>query len=497
MQQQPINLDKISELPDAIIYKIFSSLDTKTLVQSSIYSNRWRHLWKSIQTLTFNPTSPTTVDFIDRVLFLRDNNSNVHHFTFSSRHEINTSRVCTWILALIRSHIQRLDLELNLDDVFELPDSLFTSDIKILKLSKYGMFSIQLPITVASCTNIKKLELITVQFPKGNSDNKLILNCSVLESLLMMDCVLFHLEVLNISLPRLENFVFVDDFDRQSSCEINVCTPKLRSFQFRSPLFGEFSLGSLPDIVSADVDVYRMDYYGIEKHVYTQRLMKVLSKIRNVKELTLSASLVKTLTKLRTTLETFPGLFANVKCMELTSQRDDETCICLVANLLETLPQIETFIFERNKILESKEEILERLPFISNTLEEPELTKRRDGCICKVMDRLPQSEAHFWEERKATWLGSAINSDVPGEEASSPQHVFHLLKTIEIRNPQGSDDEVAIMKYLLQRGKALKKVYITATEMLPVDKKNRLIEFHGMVAELPCSSSSVSITLRS
>ncbi|KAF9592096.1 hypothetical protein IFM89_011934 [Coptis chinensis] len=47
------SVDRISDLPDPMIHHIFSFLDMREVVQTSILSKRWTHLWKSTPNLDF------------------------------------------------------------------------------------------------------------------------------------------------------------------------------------------------------------------------------------------------------------------------------------------------------------------------------------------------------------------------------------------------------------------------------------------------------------
>ncbi|KAF9592099.1 hypothetical protein IFM89_011937 [Coptis chinensis] len=332
-------------------------------------------------------------------------------------------------------------------------------DIKKMRLGKYGMFGIQLPTSVSSAASLTSLELVVVRFPQGDDD----------------------------ALPRLESMEFVDEYDRGGDCQVNVCTPKLKSFKFVGPCFAHVWLENTPCLVSADLDVYQIKYYGIDKDLYLERLVRIMTGMAYLKAVTMSGSLLKTLTKLPI-LGWIGFIFRNVKYVELTNQWDDETCICPIANILERLPHIEALALERNKILRGPYDMVERLPFLSHCLKHEELHKRCDSCICTQLESLPSNEALLWEKNKEMWLGSTNNAEVLPSEC-----LFDCLKTIEIRNPQGSDDDLKLMSFLLKRAVALQKVIITTTGQLSIERMNKLTEFNETLSELPRASSSVLI----
>uniref|UniRef100_A0A0E0LM21 F-box domain-containing protein n=1 Tax=Oryza punctata TaxID=4537 RepID=A0A0E0LM21_ORYPU len=46
--------DRISELPDHLLATILSHLDTRSSAATSVLSQRWKHIWKSVPTLRFS-----------------------------------------------------------------------------------------------------------------------------------------------------------------------------------------------------------------------------------------------------------------------------------------------------------------------------------------------------------------------------------------------------------------------------------------------------------
>ncbi|CAN1333450.1 Putative FBD-associated F-box protein At5g56440 [Linum perenne] len=68
--------DRLSYLPDFVLYHILSFVDTKTVVQTSVLSRRWRCVWKHVpalvfDSLSFDHHSKRFNTFVDKVLSLR------------------------------------------------------------------------------------------------------------------------------------------------------------------------------------------------------------------------------------------------------------------------------------------------------------------------------------------------------------------------------------------------------------------------------------------
>ncbi|CAN0879097.1 FBD-associated F-box protein At1g66310 [Linum grandiflorum] len=66
------SIDRLSNLPEAVIHHILSLLDTSSAVQTSVLSRRWRCAWKHLSVLAFHGnSSPTFERYVEKVLSLR------------------------------------------------------------------------------------------------------------------------------------------------------------------------------------------------------------------------------------------------------------------------------------------------------------------------------------------------------------------------------------------------------------------------------------------
>ncbi|PIA53446.1 hypothetical protein AQUCO_00900197v1, partial [Aquilegia coerulea] len=136
--------DRLSKLPDKLIHTIFSFLDMKEVVQTSFLSRRWRYTWHSLQSLNFDHSlwKNTRIenkeeefyrkygfmDFIDRVLLLRDKSS-LHKLTLKCWDFCDVDRIYVWILYAARQHVVILHIE-----AIELPACLVPSDMPPIEL---------------------------------------------------------------------------------------------------------------------------------------------------------------------------------------------------------------------------------------------------------------------------------------------------------------------------------------------------------------------------
>ncbi|XP_074318274.1 putative F-box/LRR-repeat protein At4g15060 [Silene latifolia] len=142
---QPV--DRISALPNKVLYNILVNLSTEGAVSTSILSQRWKYVWIGLPVLNFTnfPLSTTEnpfnkqqyvcyKNFINRVLFLSnvDCLERVHlecHIGFSP------SNVSEWIFILAKRCVKELCLAINLCSTIKLAPRLLQSDeLVVLKL---------------------------------------------------------------------------------------------------------------------------------------------------------------------------------------------------------------------------------------------------------------------------------------------------------------------------------------------------------------------------
>lgn len=122
--------DRISALPDPIIWHILSFVPTKTAAITSILSKRWNPLWLSVLILHFEDETFQNMEsfshFMSSVFLLRDITLPIRsfHLNRSKRYGIETQDINRFVHAIAQRGIENLNLELS--GSITLPRSVFS-----------------------------------------------------------------------------------------------------------------------------------------------------------------------------------------------------------------------------------------------------------------------------------------------------------------------------------------------------------------------------------
>ncbi|MED6222483.1 hypothetical protein PIB30_064870 [Stylosanthes scabra] len=269
-------IDRISDLPDAILHRILFLLPIKCIAQMSVLSKRWRFLWTTFPDLDFTTISPFTIspptttknrynkfstanhrhsrrqDFITQVLSIRDKNSDIRILCFRAR--LSFSRLNNLIRSAIRQNVRILDVEVATevvtDDYFNFPRCIIGShSLKVLKL-KSGF---RLPPSSIMRDGFQSLQTLSLSLVIlynqpflsdlfSESSFPLLKNlhldmcfglkylrvgCKALEDFSLEKC--FQLQGLDISCPKLEKLKVASCFDAYSEKSwVRISAPKLQ-----------------------------------------------------------------------------------------------------------------------------------------------------------------------------------------------------------------------------------------------------------------------------
>ncbi|CAH9071422.1 unnamed protein product [Cuscuta epithymum] len=259
--------DRLSDLPDAVLYHILFLLPIKSVAQTSVLSRRWRQLWYSFPDLDFTTLNPFTIpsplkmdqlhswvsieaDSINRILDLRRRNSPIRALRF--RAHITFSRLNRLIRRAVNLDVQELDIEVATADYFNFPRSVISCDtLRVFKLkSRYPGF--RFPPSAVINGGFQSLQTLSLSFIILNDQPSLVnvftdssfpmlkklnldrckglmhlsVSCRALEELGLEQCC--QMERLEVVGPKLERLRVVECFDSYSRNESWVKIDALR-----------------------------------------------------------------------------------------------------------------------------------------------------------------------------------------------------------------------------------------------------------------------------
>ncbi|KAL5703101.1 hypothetical protein ACHQM5_028235 [Ranunculus cassubicifolius] len=478
--------DRLSDLPDSLIHHIFSFLDSRDVVQSSILSNRWKALWLSTPNLDFDldywlkkcrdfpswsEKFDSFINFVHNVLIRRGDSRIFKFRLYTYDHDFDDVLpiVSSWMVKALECNVQHLILRfpLGLEGGtrwlgLELPDSLFTSTIKALEIAFCPDPLVPLP-NISAASGIKDLVLSGVKLPDGNVNGELLLSCSVLETLTINHCDVRHLKVMTISAPILETLWLRLSTKRKNplnswrrtppphedKVHVKINTPKISSLMLSSwsceNLSGvDYSIEEdLLSLVSATVYIGTKVVELMED--CSRGLMKILPRVRNARRLTLAFSSKLVLTEFPILAKELPYGFLNVRHIMLIDSIQTP-CLRAISNFLETFPSLETMVWER-----------------------------------------PWTLRYNHRQQPITDEAEELVPDLPF------QSTFTCLKTAEFRNVKGVEFELKFLAFIFETAICLKKVIIKYDTRVSGDK---LAELEEKIFSLPRTSSNALVSLQ-
>ncbi|KAK0588889.1 hypothetical protein LWI29_006655 [Acer saccharum] len=288
-------IDRLSYLPDHIVYHILFLMDNKYAVSTCVLSKNWRYSWTHIHSLNFCLrsflNSITFHGFVTRVLHHRKDLNLVKLKFYCSDGELDSiDAIIETLTSIVFEYaISHRFEELETDIVDNFPATLF--ECQTLKTLKLGQTTKCLR-DLSGFATLTTLQLSSVII---DLENDTFFGCLNLENLLLIECTLLAdpvqvvMGVYTISAPRLVNLQ-ISDFLYHRTLVIN--GPRLKFFNLNGTYPLLLSMEKCPALEKVNIHMSPSIDNSL-KQEYVQRMILMGKEVCHVKSLTLFVHLSK------------------------------------------------------------------------------------------------------------------------------------------------------------------------------------------------------------
>ncbi|EOA26003.1 hypothetical protein CARUB_v10019406mg [Capsella rubella] len=294
-------MDRISNLPDEIVFQIGSFLSAKEAAFTTVLSKRWHHLFTIVPDLHFDGSvkdGESLTDFVDRVLALpatcRVNKFSLNWWFDEDTEPAQYDRINRCLRHVLKRGVMVLTLRINGVEAYTLPSEVFTCET-VTKLSLGCHFAIDSLPQNALLTGLKTLSLSYVRFYEfGRCAFKALLAAAPVLEELTISGVNWQLwkwsrTVSSSSLKRLTIMRNEwDSFDGSDFKSISFNTPGLAYLYYSDYVPREYLYVNFDSLVEATLYLCPEENYmwgeGDEKRF---RPMNLLNGLKNVEILNL------------------------------------------------------------------------------------------------------------------------------------------------------------------------------------------------------------------
>ncbi|KAK4271063.1 hypothetical protein QN277_019811 [Acacia crassicarpa] len=329
--------DKLTSLPDDMLQYIFSFLDTKFAVQTSLVCKRLRYLWIYLPVLTIDSDSfryySSFSNFVVSLLSRKDGPTRICKFWFDISNPIYSSiQMCIDSHDLFEPLVKRVidhvvdhrvqHLSFHFPRIVDdLPQLFHCQSLRTLELFEI----IILPNTNLDFLTLTSLHLVKCSFILDGEGTLDPFQCCLnLKNLVISDCrIPSRVKIFEISAPQLVNLT-ISRMEHvrnlNTNCKIVITSTKITSFKFVESHILEFSIPALPLIESVDVNAVLADYlFGtvhLAKRKFISYLIEMLRAIGGAEIVALSIETLTMLSKFPDVLQG-PSPFSRVKVLKV------------------------------------------------------------------------------------------------------------------------------------------------------------------------------------
>ncbi|KAL1188912.1 putative FBD-associated F-box protein [Cardamine amara subsp. amara] len=255
-------MDRISELPDELLFRVLSLLPSaKDVVATMVLSKRWQFLWMFVPKIVFDD-SYQDIDyarfsrFVDRSLILHKAPI-LETLHFKLGKTCGASDIHVWIRAADKCCVRELVIEIDTSSIVILPRSLYTECSMLVTLKLKNTILVDVSSSV-SFPSLKTLGLLSVKYPSGDFVQRLLSNCPVLKDLRVEQCPGDNVNIFTVKVASLKSLCLHTSNDRvvEDAHGLVIDAPCLEWLDLLDNTGGFCIIeNNMPNIVNAHIDV--------------------------------------------------------------------------------------------------------------------------------------------------------------------------------------------------------------------------------------------------
>lgn len=368
--------DRLSNLPDCLLHSVLSCLGSRQVVQSSLLSPRWRHLWRGVPCLDIDqrefpldlpvPESPAWnapeanrkafrdtsqeraerevqlwhrfEDFGDTLLPLHAAASSPPALPLDAyRLHVTCAHQHRCLYRWIRRGLARSPAALHVTNGDD--DEYMYNEVPSFSLHSHHYKTDSLPLVLQVATRLRRLHLSGFSLPEEFSEELTADTCPVLEDLRLERCDFWFARIASLSLKSLAMEGCSSNCSYDGSTELALAVPRLVSLNLGDVQLPVVSEDEMPSLAVASVTATRdaNAYAGGVGVLKSLRAARVLA-LRSFNSAELFDEEPKEFLK-----------FQNLRTLTLTECKIGDECQVL-RHVLHNVPNLERLVLDDCKV---------------------------------------------------------------------------------------------------------------------------------------------------
>ncbi|XP_010536823.1 PREDICTED: F-box/FBD/LRR-repeat protein At5g56420-like [Tarenaya hassleriana] len=277
-------MDRISQLPDALLLRILSTVPAKDVVATRLLSRRWESLWKMVPELQYDDSSHTYEywrfsRFVDRSLLLNEAPV-LESLQLKLGPKCGAVDVGIWVKLAVDRRVSKMTIHYSSTErPIKLPMSLYTCDSLMVLVLNNGIL-VDVPDLVCF-PSLKILHLDFVKYAGDESVLRFLSNCPVLEDLVVKRCHNDNVTTFVVTVPTLQRlYVYRTSEKVQDGDDLtfSINAPSVKHFGITDYHDISSLAENMPVVEEANIDV---TYSNTEKLLGSLTSVKCLSLCLN------------------------------------------------------------------------------------------------------------------------------------------------------------------------------------------------------------------------